>query len=129
MSSNRSSNDYRELDVPDQTGKTFLVTGANTGIGFDAARVLANQNARVLLGCRSEEKAQLAIDRIQADKANADLSWIPLDLGDLKTVASAAEEERKEEVRQRLPVQRSGPSGWWIQHVPTRSTAPLSTAR
>ena len=97
MSSKRSSNDYRELDVPDQTGKTFLVTGANTGIGFDAARVLANQNARVLLGCRSEEKAQLAIDRIQADKANADLSWIPLDLGDLKTVASAAEEVRKED--------------------------------
>ena len=71
MSSNRSSNDYRELDVPDQTGKTFLVTGANTGIGFDAARVLANQNARVLLGCRSEEKAQLAIGRIQAGKISS----------------------------------------------------------
>ena len=49
---------YRESDVPDQTGKTFIVTGANTGIGYDTARVLAASGARVLLGCRSEEKAE-----------------------------------------------------------------------
>ena len=46
--------DYQESDVPGQSGKTALVTGANTGIGYDAARVLATTGARVLLGCRSE---------------------------------------------------------------------------
>ena len=41
---------FTSADVPDQTGRTFFVTGANTGIGFEAARVLAGQGARVLLG-------------------------------------------------------------------------------
>ena len=83
--------DYRETDVPDQTGKTIFVTGANTGIGFDTARVLAERGARVLLGCRSEEKAEEAISKIQAGASNADVSWVPLDLASLKSIAEAAE--------------------------------------
>ena len=71
---------YRESDVPDQTGKTFVVTGANTGIGYDTARVLAASGARVLLGCRSEEKAEQAMAAIRAVSQNADISWLPLDL-------------------------------------------------
>lgn len=82
--------DYRETDVPDQTGKTIFVTGANTGIGFEAARVLAERGARVLLGCRSEDKAVDAIARIQATAPNADVVWVPLDLGSLDSVKSAA---------------------------------------
>ena len=46
---------YRMLDVPDQTGRTFLVTGANAGIGFEAAKVLAGLGGRVILGCRDAE--------------------------------------------------------------------------
>jgi len=82
--------DYRESDVPDQSGKTVLVTGANTGIGYDAARVLAQRGARVLLGCRSEEKAVEAIDKIKALHAEADVSWLPLDLASLKSIEAAA---------------------------------------
>lgn len=82
--------DYRESDVPEQTGKTFFVTGANTGIGYDAARVLAARGARVLLGCRSEEKAAEAIDKIKALTPEADVSWIPLDLASLASVKEAA---------------------------------------
>ncbi|MBT6792578.1 MAG: SDR family NAD(P)-dependent oxidoreductase, partial [Gammaproteobacteria bacterium] len=41
---------YQESQVPSQDGKTVFVTGANTGIGFDTARVLAEKGARVLLG-------------------------------------------------------------------------------
>ena len=52
---NKTNSDYVEADVPDQTGKTFVITGANTGIGFETARVLAMKNARVLFGCRSGE--------------------------------------------------------------------------
>ena len=48
---------FTEADVPDQSGKCFIVTGANTGIGFDVSRVLAARGARVLLACRNEAKA------------------------------------------------------------------------
>jgi len=87
---------YSESSVPDQRGRTILVTGANTGIGFEATRVLAARGARVLLGCRSEEKGEEAIARIRALHPEADLSWLPLDLASLKSVESAAVAVRKE---------------------------------
>ena len=87
---NKTNSDYVEADVPDQTGKTFVITGANTGIGFETARVLAMKNARVLFGCRSGEKANGAISRVKAIKENADLVWLPLDLASLKSIKNAA---------------------------------------
>ena len=89
---------YTEKDVPDQAGRTFFVTGANTGIGFEAARVLAQRGARVLLGCRSEDKAQAAIARIQAETSAADLRYIPLELASLSSVAAAADYDRDGDV-------------------------------
>jgi NAD(P)-dependent dehydrogenase (short-subunit alcohol dehydrogenase family) len=81
---------YRESDIPSQEGKTIFITGANTGIGFETARVLAARGARVLLGCRSEEKALGAIDKIKAIKNDADVSWVPLDLTSLASIKAAA---------------------------------------
>ena len=72
--------DYRESMVPDQTGKTVFITGANTGIGYDTARVLAERGAKILLGCRSEAKASGAIAKIKSIKSDADITWVPLDL-------------------------------------------------
>ena len=88
--------EYTEAHVPDQQGKTIFITGANTGIGYEAARVLAGRGARVLLGCRSEEKAEEAIDRIRGEHPGADASFVPLDLTRLKSVESAAAEVRNE---------------------------------
>lgn len=88
--------DYRESDVPPQSGKTVFVTGANTGIGYDAARVLAQRGARVLLGCRSEERAVAAINKIRALKGDADVSWVPLDLASLTSIEAAAERVKRE---------------------------------
>lgn len=81
---------YDESQVPSQQGKTFFITGANTGIGFETARVVAGQGARVLLGCRSEEKADAAIEKIRRSHPQADLAWVPIDLTSLKSVDEAA---------------------------------------
>ena len=88
--------DYCEADVPSQIGKTALVTGANTGIGYDTARVLAERGAKVLLGCRTEERALAAINRIKEKAPDAELKWIELDLADLSSIKVAAEIVNKE---------------------------------
>src|SRR6266571_5182108 len=91
-----NSKGFTEANVPKQTGKSFIVTGANAGVGFEIARVLAARGARVLLGCREQTKAQDAIARIKRITPNADLVWLPLDLGDLDSVRTAAEIASKE---------------------------------
>jgi NAD(P)-dependent dehydrogenase (short-subunit alcohol dehydrogenase family) len=87
---------FTEADVPKQTGKSFIVTGANAGVGFEIARVLAARGARVLLGCREQTRAEDAIARIKRIAPNDDLVWLPLDLGDLDSVRTAAEIAAKE---------------------------------
>ncbi|NND74492.1 MAG: SDR family NAD(P)-dependent oxidoreductase [Ilumatobacter sp.] len=83
---------FTDDDVVDQSGRTFLVTGANTGLGFETAKVLAARGARVLLGCRSADRAAEAIDKILAGEPDADLAFVELDQGDLASVAAAAEQ-------------------------------------
>jgi len=91
-----NSKGFTEANVPQQTGKSFIVTGANTGVGFEIARVLAARGARVLLGCREQTRALDAIARIKRITPDADLVWLPLDLGDLDSVRTAAEIAAKE---------------------------------
>lgn len=85
------SKGFTEADVPVQNGRTFVVTGANTGIGFETARVLAQRGARVLMACRSADKAQAAMDRIRNESPAADLQFIQLDQADLASVRTAAQ--------------------------------------
>ncbi|MFK7912805.1 MAG: oxidoreductase [Pseudomonadales bacterium] len=89
--------DYTEADVPSQAGRTVLITGANTGIGYDTARVFAQRGARVLLGCRSEARAAEAIDRIKALQSDAKVQWLPLDLASLASVQAAAKTVNRQE--------------------------------
>ena len=89
--------DYQEPEVPDQTGKTVFITGANTGIGYDTARVLAERGAKILLGCRSEAKANEAIEKIKSIKSDADLTWVPLDLASLSSIKEAADQVNQEQ--------------------------------
>jgi NAD(P)-dependent dehydrogenase (short-subunit alcohol dehydrogenase family) len=84
-------NGFTEADVPDQSGKCFIVTGANTGLGFEASRVLAARGARVLLACRDQAKAEAAMARIRQASPGADLAVLPLDQADLASVRAAAD--------------------------------------
>lgn len=87
---------FTEADVPDQRGKCFVVTGANTGLGFEASRVLAARGARVLLACRDKAKAEAAMVQIRQATPEADLAFLPLDQADLASVRKAAELAAKE---------------------------------
>lgn len=87
---------FTSKQVPDQQGKTFFITGANAGIGFETAKVLAQRHARVLIGCRSREKAAAAIERIITDCPGANVDFVPLDLSDLNSIEAAAETLRNE---------------------------------
>lgn len=86
-----TSKGFTTTDVPDQSGKCFIVTGANTGIGFEVASALAARGARVLLACRNEAKAKAAMSLIRQKTSDADLAFLPLDLADLASVRRAAE--------------------------------------
>jgi NAD(P)-dependent dehydrogenase (short-subunit alcohol dehydrogenase family) len=72
------------------SGTTFLITGANTGIGRATAVELAERGGRVVLACRSEEKTRPVIDDIVRTTGDADVEFLPLDLADLESVRAAA---------------------------------------
>ena len=107
---------FTDRDVPDQTGRTFLVTGANTGIGYEAARVLAAHGARVLFGCRDETRARAAMTAIAGETPDADLDFVALDQADLASVRAAAERVAAEP-RLDVLVNNAG-----IMHVPKGQT-------
>jgi dehydrogenase/reductase SDR family protein 13 len=72
------------------SGTTFLITGANTGIGRATATELAGRGGRVVLACRSEEKTRPVIDDIVSTTGNSDVDFLALDLADLDSVRAAA---------------------------------------
>jgi retinol dehydrogenase-12 len=76
----------------DLSGRTFLVTGANTGIGRATATALAGRGASVFVACRSEPKGRAAVAAIVAVTGNPAVAFLPLDLADLASVRRCAEE-------------------------------------
>jgi NAD(P)-dependent dehydrogenase (short-subunit alcohol dehydrogenase family) len=83
-------------DIPNQEGKIAIVTGSNTGIGFDTARMLAENDAKVILAVRTLEKGDTAAERIRQKYADADIHVMKLDLADLESVNKFAEEFKSE---------------------------------
>ncbi|MEC4014749.1 oxidoreductase [Streptomyces sp. H27-D2] len=77
-------------DIPDQHGRTAIVTGANSGIGYVTARELARRGARVVLACRDETRGRDAEERMREEVPKARLRFAPLDLADLASVRAFA---------------------------------------
>lgn len=91
---------FQPSSLPSLRGKTFLVTGGNTGIGYATCLNLVAHDARVYMGARSEEKASAAISEIKQTYPEADLHILLLDHTSLKSVVSAAKAFQSKEVRQ-----------------------------
>jgi NAD(P)-dependent dehydrogenase (short-subunit alcohol dehydrogenase family) len=77
-------------DIPDLSGRTAVVTGANSGLGFESALALGRAGAEVVLACRDQVKGTGALDRIRLSAPDAKVSLAPLDLADLGSVAAFA---------------------------------------
>jgi NAD(P)-dependent dehydrogenase (short-subunit alcohol dehydrogenase family) len=102
-----ASKPWVEADVPDQTGRTAVVTGANTGLGFEVARVLAERGANVILACRTPARAEAAAERIKAS-AKGQVSTVRLDLASKASIAEAAEELNRSHERIDLLLNNAG---------------------
>ncbi|WP_238008413.1 oxidoreductase [Dactylosporangium sp. AC04546] len=96
---------WTETDVPDQRGQVAVVTGANTGIGFETARVLARRGATVVLACRDPARGGTAAEKIGA------ADTVRLDLASLASVRDAAETIRRRYDRIDLLVNNAGVTG------------------
>ncbi len=83
---------WTPTDLPDQTGRTALVTGANSGLGFWTTVELARKGARVLMACRNPAKAQDALTRVRAEAGGANVELVALDLASLASVQQAVDE-------------------------------------
>jgi NAD(P)-dependent dehydrogenase (short-subunit alcohol dehydrogenase family) len=77
-------------DMPDQHGRTAVVTGANGGLGYETALALAAKGAHVVVAARDRAKAERAIESLRAAVPDASVELVPLDLGDLASVRAAA---------------------------------------
>jgi NAD(P)-dependent dehydrogenase (short-subunit alcohol dehydrogenase family) len=96
------------LVLPDLSERVALVTGANSGLGFEASKSLAGAGARVLMACRSAAKAGEAIASIRAEQPDARVEHLPLDLASLGSVRGAAERVRAEHARLDLLINNAG---------------------
>ncbi|MDF1724197.1 MAG: oxidoreductase [Alcanivorax sp.] len=82
---------WRPAMMPDLSGKTILVTGANSGIGLEAVKLFAGKGAEVIMACRNVEKAEVAAAEVRAVVAEARLEIMALDLADLASVKAFAD--------------------------------------
>lgn len=83
---------WSATDIPDQTGRAAVVTGANGGLGLATARALAAAGATVVIAARNQKRAREAMGRIRDGLPSASLELVELDLGSLDSVSKAAEQ-------------------------------------
>ena len=109
---------WTAADVPDQTGRVAIVTGANTGIGYEAALVLAGKGARIVIAVRNAGKGQKALDAITRKHPGASVTLQELDLASLASVRNATDALRAAHPRIDLLINNGG-----VMYPPKQTTA------
>jgi NAD(P)-dependent dehydrogenase (short-subunit alcohol dehydrogenase family) len=109
---------WTEKDVPDQSGRLAIVTGSNTGLGYDTARVLAARGAKVVMAVRDTAKGESAAARIRRLTPGADVTVHKLDLGSLTAVKQSAAEMAAAYPRIDLLINNAG-----VMYPPKSTTA------
>jgi NAD(P)-dependent dehydrogenase (short-subunit alcohol dehydrogenase family) len=104
--------------LPDLTGKTFVITGANSGLGLETARALGRKNANVILACRDTDKGEEAKAAILAETPSAALEVLELDLADLASVQDFAALIRAREGKLHALINNAG-----VMAIPRQLTA------
>jgi NAD(P)-dependent dehydrogenase (short-subunit alcohol dehydrogenase family) len=99
---------WTTLEIPDQTGRTAVVTGANTGLGYETAAELAAHGAHVVLALRNLDKGKAAADLITRRHPGAEVTVQELDLTSLESVREAAEQLRGAHDRLDLLINNAG---------------------
>ncbi len=107
-SSGNKNHKWSSTDIPDQSGRVVVVTGANTGIGYETAAALAFRGAHVVLAVRNLAKGNAALARIVAAKPEVDVTLQELDLSSLNSVRAAANALRSAYPRIDLLVNNAG---------------------
>jgi NAD(P)-dependent dehydrogenase (short-subunit alcohol dehydrogenase family) len=108
---------WAEHDIPEQKGRVAVVTGANSGLGFETARILAVRGASVVLAVRDVEKGKQAANRIAQSSPGADLALQQLDLTSLESIRAAAAELRSRRTKIDLLINNAG-----VMYPPRRTT-------
>ncbi|KAF2105324.1 hypothetical protein BDV96DRAFT_655737 [Lophiotrema nucula] len=99
---------FTEANIPDQSGRVFIITGGTSGCGFELAKAVYNLNGRIYIAGRSQDRVEAAIDKIKSSPAaphpnvetgKGSLHFLYLDLEDMPTVKSAADEFMGKEER------------------------------
>ena len=109
---------WTAADVPDQSGRVAVVTGANSGIGYEAAAVLAGRGARVVVAVRDLGKGESAVHQIKRRNPDAEVALQQLDLSSLASVRAAAEDLRAAYPRIDLLINNAG-----VMYPPKQTTA------
>ena len=104
-------------DIPDQSGRVAVVTGANGGLGLETARELARKGALVLMAVRNQQKAEAAVADIRGTVPDASLELVSLDLSSQQSVRDAAEKILRDHERIDLLINNAGVMG-----IPERKT-------
>jgi NAD(P)-dependent dehydrogenase (short-subunit alcohol dehydrogenase family) len=108
---------WTNADIPDQTGRIAVITGANTGLGFETATALAARGAHVVMAVRNLEKGKQAAARITEATPGAEVELQELDLTSLESVRSAAAELRSAHDRIDLLINNAG-----VMYTPKSTT-------
>jgi NAD(P)-dependent dehydrogenase (short-subunit alcohol dehydrogenase family) len=86
---------WTAAEIPDQSGKTFVVTGANSGLGYETLRAVARKGADTILACRDIEKGRAARERISCEIRHASIDVMRLDLANLASIQQFAKSSRR----------------------------------